>query len=832
MKRWKAIVLALALSWMMAACGGEDTLTDPSASYPQETQEMGYTGVTESNHSSNTTDPGSTQPVSPGTLVAQSGDWILYVGGSRQWVPFTSDDTQFRSDESDAIALTTENGIATITGEKEGSASITATAGDQTITVTVTVKKEYIERGTTDGTIQGWLDYFATELEGWSEADQIEYFLSLGDYMALVLPSAQYEADLINMGQAAALIYPHTYLLNNVAALLMDAQNYEAALTWLEKAVESGEENAVIYTNIAECFYELGDYDAAFTWAGKAIQAEPGYGLAHLVMTCVHLQRGEDMLAMETLFKSMRSTYTETTSDLLRNLYRKVREVAGMSGYASADLVMDGSSGWLGQELGEMLLTEYHVELLFEAAGAGVISNGRDVPANQISLPYPADPADAVSGGDSWGRAAEAVNQEVEAMLDSVKGYTVGSAGTEERQAWCLAFLNLYYEYQIYTMQGELYGGIPYEETGKSYPDDLEYTLSQFQWDADSTLHSIIMENWRLMRAAYDRIEKELDYYDDKYKNNRIELYVCEAMMTVADQHVVEYTTRRKEMYEESMRPLLEEYWLKMNAMLGYVENETVRQNYETRMVANINREAYVNPLYHAAAYISTGDEHREMANYHRRVLEQEQQEIARRRDAQIQANKTPNGQLKDFDQGKESGYPLSDLVITIPPFSPIYVKFGMTGDNYMFSYGAFGHEIIKERNAFTGLFSETIITRSSVLPTGLGELSSLISDIKDVFDAGSGIDYLMGKLNPVGGIPSFDRTKGHGKTYTYDYDGRLIDVTTIREESVSGSLGGISLGQTVTHTASKYNREGYLSTHWNTETKTDLSFGFFSVSQ
>ena len=204
----------------------------------------------------------------------------------------------------------------------------------------------------------GWLDYFETELDGWSEADRIEYFNSISDYMALSLVSGEFDWNMINMGQAAAMIYPTTYMINNLAAVLMGALEYRYAANWLEVGVKANEPNAVLYTNLAICYYELGDYSKAMEWAGKAIEADSGYGLAHLVMTCVHLQNGDDMLAVETLFKSMRSTYTETTSDLLRDLYRQVRTKAGLADSTSYEKMVKGMDTYISFELGEMVLTD------------------------------------------------------------------------------------------------------------------------------------------------------------------------------------------------------------------------------------------------------------------------------------------------------------------------------------------------------------------------------------------------------------------------------------------------------------------------------------------
>jgi len=250
---------------------------------------------------------------------------------------------------------------------------------------------------------------------------------------------------------------------------------------------------------------------------------------------------------------------------------------------------------------------------------------------------------------------------------------------------------------------------------------------------------------------------------------------------------------------------------------------------YGKRLIATINREAYVNPLYHAYPLgISTGDENLEMANYYRKklgqALQEEEYQRAKRNDARILANKTENGQLQNFGQEKET--PLQDIVITIPPLSPVQVTFGMHGNKFMYGYGAFGNEIIKEYDYYTGEFSETIITRTSVLPEGLGELASTVNDIKDILQAASGKEFLLGKINPIGNIPMFDRTKGEGTTYTYDCFGRLKDVTKIKEDTIGGSWGPIGASQTTTTSKSS----GYMTSPWNSETKTNLNFGIVTI--
>jgi hypothetical protein len=116
-------------------------------------------------------------------------------------------------------------------------------------------------------------------------------------------------------------------------------------------------------------------------------------------------------------------------------------------------------------------------------------------------------------------------------------------------------------------------------------------------------------------------------------------------------------------------------------------------------------------------------------------------------------------------------------------------------------------------------------MTRTSVLPTGLGELSSAVSELKDVLEAGGDVtDYVKGKVIPIGNIPSFDYTKGEGKTYTFNSNGEQTDVATIRESRASVSWGPIGAGVSSTTT-----RNGYLSS--STAVKGDISFGPLTIS-
>ena len=276
MKKIICIVLSLSMLFSLVACGvnGDTDAFSQGNSTKTET----------------TSQPVKQPQLTPGVIsLVQTDEMIMFVGGSRTWSPF-DENTEFSVSDEDIVSVKSEENTATFTALKAGQTVAAAKCNGKEMTVTITVKDQYIETASTDGKVLGWLNYFETELAGWSEADQIEYFNSIADYMALSLVSGEFDWNMINMGQAAAMIYPTTYMINNLAAVLMGALEYRYAANWLEIGVKANEPNAVLYTNLAICYYELGDYTGAMEWAGKAVAADPGYGLAHLVMTCIPMQ--------------------------------------------------------------------------------------------------------------------------------------------------------------------------------------------------------------------------------------------------------------------------------------------------------------------------------------------------------------------------------------------------------------------------------------------------------------------------------------------------------------------------------------------------------------
>jgi tetratricopeptide (TPR) repeat protein len=233
--------------------------------------------------------------------------FVLAVGKTGSWTPFSTDSGFDWKNADGSIANANGSGhVLTFKALAEGETVLTATLNGETKRALLRVLPAPAV-DSPDGWIEWYIDCIIDDLEGMDEENQVEYLLTIGDYMALSQATGDCGGEFLSMAEAATLIYPCEYLLNNYGTLLMSEGDFAEAVIWLEKANEAGTNNPMVLTNIAECYYQLGDTNAAMNFATQALTAEPGYGLAYLIMTCVHPKNGNDILAMETLFKSMRT---------------------------------------------------------------------------------------------------------------------------------------------------------------------------------------------------------------------------------------------------------------------------------------------------------------------------------------------------------------------------------------------------------------------------------------------------------------------------------------------------------------------------------------------
>jgi hypothetical protein len=308
-----------------------------------------------------------------------------------------------------------------------------------------------------------------------------------------------------------------------------------------------------------------------------------------------------------------------------------------------------------------------------------------------------------------------------------------------------------------------------------------------------------------------------------------LKIAICDELHPLWKQLIVNKAFATKRIYESLMQPLLEEYWLKLNAMLGYVSVE----RYEYSALYVINTQALVNPLSMVDYDWAGVNEYLIEANNLRRQLEQALVEIEARREAEVKAEilqAVIEQQERDVKQKEVWG---DDVFITLPLLPGMaYVKFGMEGSKLVAGYGGLGTEILQAWDPATGVTSETVTHSSSVILEGFPDLlisgKNNLETLRNSMTGGtlSGVGRVSGsKLlanipSVKGQIPSFDVTKGEGRTTTFDRDGEVIDVTTFTNQSGSIYLGfwGVSRSKAV------YSHNGLVTSR--VERRIDVSFG------
>jgi tetratricopeptide (TPR) repeat protein len=787
--------------------------------------------------------------------------FMLAVGRSGSWAPFgTGTGFDWTNGDGSVANASASGSVMTFAALGKGETVMTATLDGVTRRALVVVLPAPA-LDSPDGWTEWYADIILDDLEGMDALDQVEYLLTIGDYMALSQAVGGYTGEFLSMAEAATILYPCEYLLNNYATLLMNDWEYAEALIWLEKAAEAGTNNPMVLTNIAECHYRLGNTTSAMDYAARALGAEPDYGLAYLVMTCVHLKNGNDILAMETLFKSMKTVWTERSYELCANLLERVWEAASYD---------------------EMPITPFHLDLLGDAVAAGCVPDGRDVPENQISVPFPVGVAGCLTEGESWEATMIAIKSEIDAEFTPYMNSTFypmydGNA----RQGFCIMFLSAYYEFLIKQaaeyMKVDSYRGLG----GESVEDVLEYNphrdrLMPYATEIN-TLNDAFDRRYRELEQA---IRDEMDELEAKAQKLSDELFVMgvvdpmasvitggggtdEAAWTAEVKKrseellaLIEYMPIRElelkiamydelhplwqqllvnkafatdRVYEDLMRPLLEEYWLKLNAMLGYVSGK----RYEYPALHQINMQAFVNPLDMVSYEWETVNHYRIEANRLRGQLQQALQGVEARQEAKERAEilqKVVEQQQREVKQKETWG---EDAYLTLPLLPGMaYVKFGVEGSKLVAGYGGLGTEILHGWDPATGVTSETVTHRTSIILDGIPDLAvsgwNNLTTLREsmAVDAASGIGRVSGSklLSNIpsikGQIPAFDITRGEGRTTTFDRKGNVIDVTTFKDQTGAYNLGfwGVSRSKAV------YSHDGLVTSR--VERHIDVSFG------
>ena len=737
------------------------------------------------------------------------------------WTPFISGkQTEFTVSDASIIEYETAKKIIRFTAKKAGECIITATSEDKVATAYIKVKPINDERDKANS-VDYYIYYLSKELEPLDDETRALYLYNLADYAALQQASSTVDGNLLSAMAAACLLYPTSYLLNNYGSLLMDQQQYKEALTWLSIADEADPNNPVILTNMAECCYELGDMNTALVYTDVAIASQSDFGLAHLLQACIYANQGNGDLFIESLFRSAKTCWTELTTKLMNELYIYTKEV--MENYD------------------RMISTKEHLDIFMEAASYGTTSDGRDTIEHQVNLPHPAqDITMALTAQQSYADQASQIRKQIEDLYGDYKYYE-GSAYTDDpRHVFLLRFHMLFYEFEIENKCGSLAWSEEVERIKNQYWQDYEELYEPVEaqiakWDQEVAENGYLATG-ALLVAPFDSSTDWMAIAEEKalwlaenapeYMEQTLLLQIETAKSARDMWHdaLIKMELAKIQGYESITKPLLEEYYQRMNAILGYTTNDKARIGFEKRVLYTINEEGIVIPLGMAGAEIEDVNMFEMEIWYYNYALNQQYSIQSNIQSKEIEARAIEAKWAKAQAEKQEWG---QSYTLGLPPLSPIQVYIGMNGDNLTYGYGAFGHDIMYERNSKTGETTEAILTKTHTFLSGVSQLANNISGVLGFVGDGKDASKLSGlhrfaKGQAMGGLPSYEESVTSGTVYTYNADGELVDVSRVRKTSYGGGWGLIS-GAVETETKSS-RHNGNLSNSLNSTTKIKIN--------
>lgn len=517
---------------------------------------------------------------------------------------------------------------------------------------TVDVPKLNLSMDVTDDGVWKALDTIEEETKGMADAEAMEHLLKYCDEMVAAAEIGCVTGEMIERAVATCMLCPSSAVYNNTAMLFFYKGDTPNALLYYQQAEKMDADNAIILTNIAECFFELGDLAAARRYADRAVSLEPEYGLAFQLLTSLNLKEKLYVLAAETLFKSARNYFSDITACQFFSLKMALISASALAegGYpmkalldqvfspAHLDLLTEATRAGFttnGQDtpanqkrfnwpvkngsihsiykslqskryeldalllahndrLDQLLTADNLLIGVYLAMGtqnmAGDIANMQDmidmvspVPVNIPTMPS------------------------INAYAVASTAYRQGADGSfllDARQYWCLDMWMTYYHLLYQYSNGFWAGGDDQGNPTGDYPAAYAQMLREKEAirKAHEKDHEKFIASTLPCGMAYSKC-MESAQTERQQRECRIAYLRC--LLPLNKKYIqndfaamlIEEMGAEQKFYVSTVQPVLEEWWLKMNAMTGYCDNLNMQEYFLTSAMKDINEHWQHHPL-------------------------------------------------------------------------------------------------------------------------------------------------------------------------------------------------------------------------------------------
>ena len=521
---------------------------------------------------------------------------------------------------------------------------------------------------TNDGVLLA-LQALKEEIKGMTNEQAAAHIVQYNNAVMTAIEIKCLTGDMIEKAIACCHVYPSAIGLNNIGLCFQYKDDPKTALNYFQQAEKIDDKNVTILLNIAECFFELGDLKAARQYADRSVALEPAYGLAMQLLTAINLKEGNYTLATETLFRCAATYFSDITASQFSSLKMALHNASLLAENGQLDIkkLLDelfspnnldlltaatragfdsnGQDIPANQKRFNWPFTNGNIQNAYES-----LQNKQkaysELDLQQINrMDELADADNNLSGlylsmgAGSFGNSAQDIAASANSIAQQYGGqvvslpdmsimgnaYQMASAARlmqsdadglillDARQYWCLTIWQTYYQilidwsngrYANWTSDGTLIGYYPQayaamqnklKEIKKAHEDDSE--------DHNKESVAITLS----FQPCFDNAKTEKESRECKLRVLRALLPVNKKYVRAKESEYVSELDARKAFYTSSVQPVLEEYWLKINAMTGYCDNLNMQEYFLTQAMQDINNQ-WMEPLGDGYSYGSNVD--------------------------------------------------------------------------------------------------------------------------------------------------------------------------------------------------------------------------------
>lgn len=415
-----------------------------------------------------------------------------------------------------------------------------------------------------EGTLNSWDEAFEWFDEADEDAKKLTAMCIITD-VALGQMGGYDRNSLFYLTEKALSAYPeHPLILANAGSVMFEAGYTGEAIKLFQQSLAVSPNNPIVLTNLANCYLNKGEYSKAKQYATSSLSVDSEYTPAYQVLTSVHLEDGNHILASETMIKSARNCFDDVTMHQMDSFLQEVETLEPTDEFP----------------LKEEIIEEFY-EMMNEEGQA--VLPGMDTPEQQLKLPdFPevSTMDGLINMREEFGKATnewmdlrdkafERLIENSSKMGEFVGRRSLSSSSSASvpslKQIYAFKILTAFYEHKLKVAQNDfveenekILADIEkqYEKAEEKLPDDIKMNN---EWDSieakalEGTTPDAIWPEIREQFEDFDSYMEELIEIDAKGSTQILEL-------------------RRK--YYNDVRQICEEYWLKGGGMLKYVGDE------------------------------------------------------------------------------------------------------------------------------------------------------------------------------------------------------------------------------------------------------------------